>query len=83
MSSLVFGQKNNDISVQIGSTTTTESVEEKLPGVTLDKNLDFKNHVNTLCRKAGQKLHALACISHYVDIEKLKGCDERLHYFPV
>ena len=69
---LVFGEKNNDVSVRIGATTITESVEEKLLGVTLDKNLDFKNHVSTLCRKAGQKLHALARISNYVDVEKLR-----------
>ena len=36
------------------------------------KKLDFKNHVNTLCKKAGQKLHALARISNYVDVEKLR-----------
>ena len=58
--------------MQIGATKITESVEEKLIGVTLDKNLDFKNHVNTLCRKAGQKLHALASISNYVHVEKLR-----------
>ena len=58
--------------VQIGATTITESVEEKLLGVTLDKNLDFKNYVNTLCRKARQKLHALARVSNYADVEKLR-----------
>ena len=59
--------------MQIGATTVTDSVEEKLLGVTLDKNLDFKRHVNTLCKKAGQKLHALAPISYlsyYVAVEK-------------
>ena len=35
--------------MQFGATTITESVEEKLLGVTLDKKLDFNNHVNTLC----------------------------------
>ena len=45
---------------------------EKFLGVTLDKNLDFKSHVNTLCKIAGQKLHALACISNIVDVEKLR-----------
>ena len=72
MSSFDFWGENNDVSVQIGATTITKSAEEKLLGVTLDKNLDFKNHVNTLCRKAGQKLHALARISNYVDVEKLR-----------
>ena len=69
---LIFGEKNTDVSVQIGATTITESGEEKLLGVKLDKKLDFKNHVNTLCKKAGQKLHALARISNYVDVEKLR-----------
>ena len=58
--------------MQIGATTVTESVEEKLLGVTLDKKLDFKNYVNALCKKAGQKLHALARISNCVDVEKLR-----------
>ena len=48
------------MSVHIGETRVTESVEEKLLCVTLDKNLDFKSHVNAICKKAGQKLHALA-----------------------
>ena len=48
-----------------------ESVEEKLLVITLDKHLDFKSHVNSLCKKARQKLHALAHISSYVDVEKL------------
>ena len=58
--------------MQIGATLITESVEEKLLGITLDKHLDFKSHVNSLCRKARQKLHALALISSYVDVEKLR-----------
>ena len=32
----------------------TESVEQKLMGVTFDKNLDFKSHVNPVCKKAGK-----------------------------
>ena len=37
-----------------------ESDQEKLLGVTLDKTLNFKTHVTNLCKKASQKLHALA-----------------------
>ena len=47
-----------------------ESVEEKLLGVTLDKNLDFKSHVIAICKKARQKLHAPAHISSYMNVEK-------------
>ena len=48
---LIFGEKNADVSVQIGATLVIESVEEKHLGVTVDKHLDFKSHVNSLCKK--------------------------------
>ena len=69
---LIFWEKTTDVSMQIAATTITESVEEKLLSVTLDRNLDLKNHVNILCKIAGQKLHALARISNYIDVEKLR-----------
>ena len=40
--------------------------------MTLDKNLNFKGHVNAICKKAGQKQHALARIAIYMNIEKLR-----------
>ena len=39
---------------------------EKLLGITIDNNLSFDEHVSTLCRKAAQKLHALARIAHFM-----------------
>ena len=47
------------------------STEEKLLGVKFDSNLSFENHVTSLCKKASQKLHALAGISRYMDLNKL------------
>ena len=49
-----------------------ESDEEKLLGLTLDKRLNFKNHVSTLCKKASQKLHALARVSKYMKKSQLE-----------
>ena len=49
-----------------------ESKEEKLLGIILDQTLSFKQHVRALCKKASQKLHALARISCYMDTEKLQ-----------
>ena len=49
-----------------------ESTEENLLGITFDQSLSFKHHVKALCKKAGQKLHALARISRYMDTEKLQ-----------
>ena len=49
------------------------STEEKLLGVKFDSNLSFENHVASLCKKASQKLHALARISHYMELNKRKN----------
>ena len=49
------------------------STEEKLLGVKFDSNLFFENHVTSLCKKASQKLHALARISHYMDLNKRRN----------
>ena len=48
---LIVREKNTDVSVHIGATIRTKSVEEKLLGVMLDKHLDFKNHVTHFVKK--------------------------------
>ena len=40
------------------------SHEEKLPGIFLDSKLNFDSYITSLCKKAGQKLKALARIDH-------------------
>ena len=69
---LVFGNKDNEVTVNISGSLIKESDEEKLLGVTLDKTLNFKTHVNNLCKKASQKLHALARVSRYMDKPQLE-----------
>ena len=69
---MVFGDKSNNVSINIGSVTINESTEEKLLGVILDKKLSFKQQVKSLCKKAGQKLHTLSRISYFLDTEQLK-----------
>ena len=49
------------------------STEEKLLGVKFDSNLSFESHITSLCKKASQKLHALARISHYMDLNKRRN----------
>ena len=70
---IIFGAKgDNQITIKIGEACVKESSEENLLGITFDRSLSFKGHVKTLCRKAGQKLHALARISCYMDTDKLQ-----------
>ena len=68
---LVFGGKTNDVSVTIGNSLIKESTEEKLLGVTIDKDLSFENHLDSLCKKASKKLHALARISKFMDTDRI------------
>ena len=53
------------IHIQIENTAS-----EKLLGVTIDSDLKFDIHVNNLCKKATQKLNALARVSGYMDSSK-------------
>ena len=46
------------------------SNSEKLLGITIDSDFTFEEHINTLCRKASQKLHALSRISQYLSQRK-------------
>ena len=39
---MIFGGKSHDLSIKVGNITITESTEEKVLGVTLDKQLSFK-----------------------------------------
>ena len=63
---------HDQFSVTLGNEKieTTHSVE--LLGVTIDKNLNFTDHVSKLCKKGNQKLHAIARISKYLNEDMLK-----------
>ena len=39
----------------------------------INNRLTFKSHAENLCKKAGQKLHALARIANYMDISKKRS----------
>ena len=41
---------------KVGDELIWESREEKLLGITIDKNLNFNSHLTTLCKKVGQKV---------------------------
>ena len=69
---LVFFEKETDISIKVRSSVIKESKEEKLLGVVIDQKLNVKQHVNMVCTKASQKLHALARASAYMPKEKTR-----------
>ena len=69
---LLLSKNRDDISITIGNECIYNSENEKLLGIFFDNKLNFKTHVNKLCKKAGQKLHALARISNFMSLNKRK-----------
>ena len=54
-----FGKGSNDTSLKIDKTIIKPSKEQKLLGISTGNNLSFKGHVQSICKKASQKLHVL------------------------
>ena len=53
--------------IRVQNKTNPESTKAKLLGVTIDKNIIMEDHIRSICRKAGDKLNALARITKYLD----------------
>ena len=58
--------------IQVGEQIIWESALEKLLGVTIDKSLSFKKHVEIICNNASAKVTALSRLINIVSKEKKK-----------
>ena len=58
------------IEIWVGESLIKNSTCEKLSGVKIDNKLNFDTHVKGLCKKANNKLRALARATPYMFIEK-------------
>ena len=67
---LLLNSKDNHLSVTIDDHEIYNSEHKKLLGITFDNELKFDEHVNSLCKKASQKLHALSRVSHFMNKDK-------------
>ena len=55
----------NELFVTIGQKSICNSSNEKILGVVFDNKLNFNCHLDKLCKKAGQKIHALSRVSTF------------------
>ena len=69
---LLVTNHDNDVHINIDGKTIYGSTSVKLLGVTIDNNLNFSEHVSNICKKSGQKLHALCRVSHLMNKTKLR-----------
>ena len=63
---LVTTEKSVSINID-GSNVTNKQL-----GIKFDSSLTFEGHITNLCKKASQKLQALAGIVNYMDLAKRK-----------
>ena len=58
---------NQDNNIKTGNDIITSKTSVKLLGVTIDNKFNFNEHVDNICQKVNNKLHALARIAKYLD----------------
>ena len=63
---IVIGDDDPTQKIILNNNEIASSNEEKLLGILLDSKLNFDSHITSLCKKADQKLSALARINHYL-----------------
>ena len=54
---------NENLLVNIGTAQIQNSSSEKLLRIKIDSNLNFKDHIGSICKKASDKLNALTIVS--------------------
>ena len=69
---LLICNQNKDVSIILENDTIDCSNSVKLLGITVDKKLNFSEHISKLCKKVSSKLHALARISNLMNQSKLR-----------
>ena len=65
-------QRNGTVNIKVRNKKLYEVKNSKLLGISFDSNINMVSHIKGICKQAGNKLNALARISHYLDEEKRK-----------
>lgn len=71
-SRLLLGSKETTV-MTVDNTLVESSQSERLLGINLDTNLSFILHLEEMCKKASQKLNAIARIIPVMSVEKKKN----------
>ena len=63
-------RSKENLEIQVWSCSIRNEDSANLLGIHINNVLNFNYHVNQLCQKASKKLHALAQLVKYMDINK-------------
>ena len=61
------------IGINVRNVTISNSSNQKLLGIGFNSNFRFDNHVASLCKKASQKLNALARVAQYMNLAQCRS----------
>ena len=67
---LVSAHENENLWANIGKKKFWESNKQKLLGLDIDRNLNFNEHVSSLCRKADNKMSVLTRLSNFMNFKQ-------------
>ena len=71
---IVFGKPRDSLfQLEFNNQTLTECDSVKLLGIVIDNQLNFRGHIDKLCKRANGKLSALQRISSFLPFEKRKA----------
>ena len=68
----LIGNTDEPIEIWVSESLIKKSICEKFLCVKIDNKLNFDGHVKGLCKKANNKLRALARATPYMSLEKEK-----------
>ena len=85
---LLICNYDKDVSLIVESEIIDCSNSVKLLGITIDKKLNFNEHVTKICKKVSAKLHAIARISNFMSHDKLRFLiksfvESQFSYYPL
>ena len=67
---LVSGHKYENVWVKKGNEKIWKSAKQRLLGIEIGRNLNFDDHVISLCKKAGRKLAVLARLPKFMSFKQ-------------
>ena len=69
---LLLSDQGDNYFINIGTDVISNSTNTKILGIYFDNKLNFNAHLMKLCKKASQKLQALAMVSNLMSIKQRK-----------
>ena len=69
---MILGGNDSKVPLKTSDITICQSTSVKLLGITIEQHLDFKLHINSLCKSSSNKVKCLYRIRKYIDVSQAK-----------